>query len=287
MARRPAVAGMFYEADEAGLLGDLERCFYGDFGPGRLPETRRAQDWECDRACVARTPDMSIPAGRRLLHILALAEDGLPDTVVILGPNHYGVGAPVALSPDDAWKTPLGTLELDEETAREIIRLCGFAREDEPPHLREHSIEVQLPFLQFIGGIQVKIVPISIAHLSLRDATQAAIRTRSRDGSRAQRQERRHRRQHRPQPLRIQSTHGCAGFARDRTDAPPGRHGLLETVHHRDISMCGAIGTAAMIEAAKILGATHAHELTHYTSGRCDGDIRQVVGYGAISVGKA
>jgi len=285
MPRRPAVAGTFYEANEAELLGDLERCFCGDFGPGRLPE---APEHRIGNVIGLVSPHAGYiySGGAAAFAYLALAEDGLPDTVVMLGPNHYGMGAPVAVSPDEAWTTPLGTLARDDETAREIARLCGFAREDELPHLREHSIEVQLPFLQFVGGSQVRIVAISIAHLSLRDAIEAASELGAAMASALKGKS----------AAIIASTDLSHYESQARADAQDSLaieqmlrldgHGLLETVYSRDITMCGAIGTAAMIEAAKILGATQAQQLVHYTSGDVTGDTRQVVGYGAIRVEK-
>jgi len=285
MTRRPAVAGTFYEADQANLLKSLEKCFLEDFGPGRLPETRQERLGNVI-GLVSPHAGYVYSGGAAAFAYSALADDGLPDIVVILGPNHYGVGAPVALSLDTAWETPLGTLELDKETAGEIIRLCGFAQQDEAPHLREHSIEVQLPFLQFIGGSRAKIVPISIAHLPLRDATQAATELGAAMATALKGKS----------AVIIASTDLNHYESRSRTAAQDSAAieqilrldpvGLIETVYHREISMCGAIGTAAMIEAAKTLGATKAHELKHYTSGDVTGDIHQVVGYAALSVTK-
>lgn len=285
MARGPAVAGMFYEADEAGLLGNLERCFLGELGPGRLPKT---PDHRIGNVIGLVSPHAGyVYSGMAAAFAyLALTEDGLPDTVVILGPNHYGIGAPVAISPDAAWTTPLGIMERDDEVAREIIRLREFVGEDEAPHLREHSIEVQLPFLQFIGGSNIRIVPISIAHLPLRDAIRIAHELGVAIGAALAGKS----------AAIIASTDLSHYESQARTEAQDSLaieqilrmdpQGLLETVYNHDISMCGAIGAAAMIEAAKVLGATHADKLTHYTSGDVTGDTRQVVGYGAISVGK-
>jgi hypothetical protein len=105
---------------------------------------------------------------------LALAEDGIPDVAVILGPNHHGMGAPVAVGVEADWETPLGTAAIDKEVARAIVAGSRYASADDSAHYREHSIEVQLPFLQYIGGGSTSIVPIALAHFGQDDAVELA-----------------------------------------------------------------------------------------------------------------
>lgn len=83
-------------------------------------------------------------------------------TAVIIGPNHTGYGKKVSVYSKGKWKTPLGEVEIDEELSREIIENSRYAEEDEIAHMEEHSIEVQIPFLQYLYGNSFKIVPICL-----------------------------------------------------------------------------------------------------------------------------
>lgn len=283
MVRRPAVAGTFYEGTREGLREAVEACFLGRLGPGSLPLVGQGNL----RSIVGLVSPHAgyIYSGAAAAHAYrALACDGIPDVAIILGPNHHGLGAPVGVSSDDEWLTPLGSISVDTELANAIVAGCRFAQPDELSHSREHSIEVQLPFLQFVGGDHIKIVPISIAHLSeedalllaeeLGDAVASALADRSAvviastDFS------------HYESKASAQSKDMAAMERILDLDGP----GLIRTVNQRSVTMCGAIGTAAMLEACRILGATTARKLAYYTSGDVTGDTMQVVGYGALSV---
>lgn len=283
MTRRPAVAGMFYEADRGGLVRSIEECFVGKFGPGRLP---KVAEHRSGRVVGLVCPHAGyVYSGGAAAHAYnALAEDGLPDIAVIIGPNHHALGAAVAISPDAEWTTPLGTLSVDAEVVEAILRLSTFAKKDDRAHLKEHSLEVQAPFLQYIGGSGIKLVPITIAHLSKAEALilitdlGAAIAT-ALDGKSA---------------VIIASTdftHYESKASAEAKDALAMDHildldaeGLLHTVYDHGITMCGVVGTSVMLDAAKRLGATHARKLAYYTSGDVTGDAGQVVGYGAAVV---
>ena len=89
-----------------------------------------------------------------------LAIDGKPDTIVLLGPNHTGYGSGLALMREGIWRTPLGDVEVDSEISDAILHETNMVDVDEVAHRYEHSIEVQLPFLQFLYGNSFKIVPI-------------------------------------------------------------------------------------------------------------------------------
>lgn len=285
MSRKPAVAGQFYDGTETGLLSLIEQCFVGDLGPGSLPQTRqqrlgRVLGLVCPHAGYIYSGSAAAWA------YSALAADGIPDTAVLLGPNHYGLGSAAAITPDDSWSTPLGTLNVDVEAAESILNNSTYAKFDSSAHAREHSIEVQLPFLQYIGGRNTKIVPISIAHLNMADALLLAedlgsAIAESLSGKSA---------------VIIASTDmthyesKSSAAAKDslaiekiaELDAP----GLIELVYSRGITMCGVIGTAVMLTACIRLGAKTARKLTYYSSGDVTGDTDQVVGYGAVSVEK-
>ncbi|MCF2136937.1 MAG: AmmeMemoRadiSam system protein B [Candidatus Thorarchaeota archaeon] len=156
----PVVAGSFYEGERDLLLQRLEACFKGPEGPGALPtgdigSARQIKALICPHAGY-------VYSGSAAAHsYLRLFEDGQPEGIVILGPNHTGLGAPVAVSTDD-WETPLGVLSNDRALANMIVNSNKYAIVDTVAHGGEHSIEVQLPFLQYIFGNAISIVPISL-----------------------------------------------------------------------------------------------------------------------------
>lgn len=287
MARRPAVAGTFYSGDPDGLTKDIERCFLHNNGPHRIPFVHRQQQRIGDVVGIIVPHAGYIYSGPAAAHAYSrLAADGLPETVVILGPNHHGLGAAAAVASSTNWLTPLGTVHIDTEVAQNILASSKYAREDDDAHHKEHSIEVQIPFLQFIGGHKVKVVPISIAHLDLEASIElmrdmgAAIAS-ALEGRNA---------------LIISSTdmshYQTQQVANEKDRLAIERilaldaEGLLQVVHDNDISMCGVIGTAIAIKACKALGAVQAKELSYYTSGDITGDHKQVVGYCAVSLEK-
>lgn len=285
MIRVPAVAGQFYEQKKENLIRDIEACFLGNLGPGKLPMSGTERTGQiiglvCPHAGFVYSGSAAAWA------YYALDYDGIPDIAIILGPNHYGIGPTAAISPDDSWATPLGNIEIDSKVAHTILESSKYASFDEAAHAREHSIEVQLPFLQYIGANNLRVVPISITHLSkdnalllvedLGSAIASAISGKS--------------------AVIIASTdfthyenHDVA-TARDalaiekilELDATS----LIEIVYSRGITMCGVIGTAVMLDACKRLGARSAQKLTYYTSGDITGDTSQVVGYGALKVNR-
>lgn len=288
MARKPAVAGMFYESDKRELTQSIRECFLSRLGPGTIPEVA---DKRLGRVLGLVCPHAgyiySGPAAACAYY--ELAKDGLPDIAVILGPNHHGMGAAAAVGTQDEWVTPLGSMRVDQEIANEIVRLAEFAKADDSAHVREHSIEVQLPFLQYISRDRkaIRIVPIAIAYLNRSDALHLATDlgdaiTQSIEGKSA---------------VIIASSDLTHYESRENAcakDALALEHvlnidpeGLIETVYERSITMCGVLPAAVMLHACKVLGATSAHKLAYYSSGDITGETDQVVGYGALSINRA
>jgi len=283
MTRRPTVAGTFYEGSRESLIESIEECFLGRLGPGRLPETRDSRLGNV-MGLVCPHAGYVYSGSAAAFGYEALAQDGAPDVAVILGPNHHGMGAAVSISSEDEWETPLGKLAVDGEIAKAICEGSAYVRQDDLAHIREHSIEVQLPFLQYIGGSRTKIVPISISHLGEGDAIELAM---SLGGAIAR-------------ALRGRSavviastdfTHYESKSSAQAKDEMALREisrlnakGLITTVYENSITMCGVIGTAVMIEGCSRLGARTARQLAYYTSGDVTGDFAQVVGYAAVSV---
>jgi hypothetical protein len=275
---------MFYEASADELRAQVENCFLSPFGPGRLPtvEAERSR-----RIVGLISPHAGLVySGPAAAHGYSrLAEDGLPEIAVLIGVNHRGYGAPVAVGDQAVWRTPLGNVEVDADIARRIVALCDFAEEDELAHRIEHSIEVQIPFLQYVGRGRIRIVPVLIG-VSVRDTGALAV-AQDIGSAVAQAVEGR-------DAVVIASTdfsHYESRQSAERKDSEAIRRileldekGLLDTVRDMDISMCGVVPTAAVLAACKHLGARSARQLAYNTSGDITGDDSQVVGYAAIEL---
>src|SRR5512137_976631 len=153
--RRASVAGQFYAGDGPSLRKQIEQCFTGPLGPGIVPKLNPKGKRDIIGGVSPHAGYMY--SGMVASHLYArLAEDGFPESFVILGPNHTGMGSGLAISVQD-FETPLGIAKIDLDLAKQLRK--GMVDEDDQSHRAEHSIEVQLPFLQFISP-QVKFVPI-------------------------------------------------------------------------------------------------------------------------------
>ncbi len=155
--REPAVAGQFYPASESELDSLFSDLFLHPLGAGRIPRYNNEGERNIEGGIVPHAG--YIYSGPVASHFYAdLAEDGYPDTFVIIGPNHYGAGSGIATTMED-FRTPYGVAKIDRELAglltREIVDV------DELAHRYEHSIEVQIPFLQFFKR-EIQIVPITM-----------------------------------------------------------------------------------------------------------------------------
>src|SRR5213080_5314974 len=155
--RYPAVAGAFYERSREALLRQIRECYTHPLGPGRVPQVQRAE---------RRIVGLVVPhagyaySGPIAAHsYAALAGDGWPSSFVILGPNHHGAGAPLAIT-NHEWQTPLGSVAADEDLYHRLSK--PPLEDDIRAHRDEHSIEVQLPFLQQLSDA-VRFVPICMA----------------------------------------------------------------------------------------------------------------------------
>lgn len=144
--RPPAVAGQFYAGTGADLARQLERCFLDPRGPGELPTRHRAPTRSL-RAVVVPHAGYEF-SGPIAAHAYSLvAGERAPETVLVLGVDHHGRGTGAALS-DRAWLTPLGPIAADHDFVRALAR--DPISVDEAAHAQEHSIEVQLPFLEYV-----------------------------------------------------------------------------------------------------------------------------------------
>jgi AmmeMemoRadiSam system protein B len=203
-----------------------------------------------------------------------VADDGRPDAIVLVGPNHTGYGTGVSIMLRGVWRTPLGDLRIDSALATDIQRHSKFVDVDAGAHLYEHSIEVQLPFVQYVYG-DVHFVPICMRMQDVevsRDVGVAIARASagknvlilaSTDLS-----------HYEPQSI-VMKKDGLALDAICRLD----EEALQAVVEAHGISMCGYGPVSAAIVASKTLGAEKGVLLQHKTSGDITGDRGRVVGY--------
>ncbi|MEA2055106.1 MAG: MEMO1 family protein [Candidatus Thermoplasmatota archaeon] len=283
MIRRPVAAGSFYEGNAEMLSKQIEKCFLDGRGPGKLPEIRKRKGKI--KGCIVPHAGY-VFSGPIAAHVYTeIAEDGFPDSFIIVGPNHTGYGLGVALMAEGEWETPLGNVKIDENVARKICG--GIVDEDEMAHLYEHSIEVQLPFLQFLNP-DFSFVPLCMGIQDYNTAIEVGERLAGA-----------------PDALLIASTdfsHVGTGYGQFSPAGIPVNEWasvqdkkaidairsmdiryFMETVENNNISMCGYGCVAAVMAAAKKLGARKARLLKYstsydvYPSDSC-------VGYGAIVI---
>lgn len=281
--RKPAVAGAFYESNPEELSETIDSLFLGPLGPGRLPQAAPFVSRNIVGLVVPHA-GYQYSGYAAAWGYYALAEDGLPDTAIILGPNHHGRGAAAAIMSEGAWATPFGNIEIDSELAGKIISSSAYLSEDASAHALEHSLEVQAPFLQYIGEGKIRIVPITISALSKADSEELvqdlgnAISTAISETNTViiASSDLNH---YQTQSITI-SKDQMAILEIEQMEA----FGLLNTVSEQGITMCGVVPTAIAISAAKKLGAERAELLSHYTSGDILGDPTQVVGYAALKM---
>ena len=220
----------------------------------------------------------------------------LPDTVVLIGPNHTGLGAPVSIMCKGTWETPLGTVDIDETLARAILSKSPRIHEDSLAHLREHSLEVQLPFIQYFKK-SFKIVPIQMLDTRLDTCVDVgrAVGEAIKEGMKGEGQgTRKENKSEIPQVLIVASSdmsHYERAAAAKEKDYKAIRHilaldpeGLYSTVKNFGITMCGYGPAVAMLTACKALGASKAELIKYANSGDVSGDYEQVVGYAGIVV---
>lgn len=262
--RSPAVAGQFYPRGPEDLRHQLEEMFSGIANEelavlgAVVPHAGYMYSGSVAAEVYARLPPRQ--------------------TYVILGPNHHGMGAPVALS-RDSWRTPLGTVSVDQEMADALAGT--IIDHDELAHSHEHSIEVQIPFLQArFSSLNFSILPIAMGlqdeetAIEVGEALAKAAQGLGRDVTIIASSDFTH---YEPQDVarKIDARLIEAILNMDI-------HELYNRVYRYNATACGYGPIAATITASKYMGATSGKLLRYATSGDVTGDFSQVVGYGAI-----
>lgn len=290
--RKPTVAGMFYPDEPKHLINEIEQCFLTDPGPLAVP---LSSDNESSLFGVIVPHAGYRFSGGIAAHALKTIRDsGLFDVFVILGPNHQGIGSRVALSPHDSWQTPLGKIPVD--TALKSSLSGGIIELDNLSYsYQENSIEVQLPFLQYLyRGHHFSIAPIVMAQQD----HQISKQTGEQLANVIKKDERR--------ICVIASTdfsHEGIGYgrippkdirvdkyARTQDDYAIKKilqgdsEGLIDVIDEKNISMCGYGPVIALLSAAKICNKTTVELLKYCTSYDIYPDSSACVGYGAFAI---
>jgi len=266
MIRRPAVAGQFYYGTKERLLEQV----------GKYVDPHAAKE---DAVGIVVPHAGYIYSGPVAGAVYSSIK--FPETFLLLGPNHTGLGPAISIMDDCQWEIPLCTFEVDKKLAAKIVMNSPQVARDNQAHMFEHSLEVQLPFISYFAN-GVKIVPISLLSASLFDCLELAKgiakAIKSVD-----------------YPVVIAASSDMSHYLPDKTARQKDKmaidrmlevdaEGLYETVMKERISMCGVLPATVMLATARILGANSARLIKYATSGEVSGDYDSVVGYAGIVV---
>ncbi|MBU4230513.1 MAG: AmmeMemoRadiSam system protein B [Desulfurivibrionaceae bacterium] len=266
MKREPAVAHQFYPGDPATLRSTLDSL---------IPSGTAKE-----KALAVVSPHAGyIYSGSVAGETFAAVE--IPQDIVLMGPNHHGYGAPVALMHTGAWRMPLGEVQINTVLAQTLLAQTDLIQPDTLAHRFEHSLEVQVPFLQYFRP-DMTLTPMVISHLSFTacqavgEALAGAIR------------------QYNKPVLIVASSDMTHYESRESATAKDSLaihrlealdpEGLYNTVLRKGITMCGIMPATIALVAALRLGATQARLVRYTDSGEASGDTSQVVGYAGLVI---
>lgn len=279
--RQPAVAGSFYAGDSKSLNKQIENCFLHKIGPGEIPLVNTNRENNIIGLVSPHAGYIySGPVAANGFYKIALG--GKPDTIIILGPNHQGFGENISIMAEGRWKTPLGELEIDAEMAEDILKNSKIIKNDKKAHKYEHSIEVQLPFIQYIFGKDIKFVPICMTRQDIDTDIEIAksicssvvdkniLIIASSDFTHYEPQEY-------AKNVDKQAINAILEFNPKK---------LYDMIYHQNLTMCGPGPITVMLIACETLGAKKAELLKYATSGDISGEYGRVVGYASILIKK-
>jgi AmmeMemoRadiSam system protein B len=275
-SRLPAVSGIFYPSNPFELRKTIEQSFLDrKFGPGTITTSyqgRRIFGLVSPHAGYAYSGSVAANGFCQISNMEF-------ETIIVTGPNHYGIGSGVATMRGISWETPMGKVELNDEFIDRISK-DSIIDVDDFSHSRDHCLEVQLPFLQYMKNSSFNIVPIILMLQDIETAREVG-RLISRT-------------------MKTENTKGLIIASSDFTHYEPNAEAhrkdlelinaissldvtsFYETLARLDISACGYGAIASVMIAAKELGATRGELLRYATSGDVTGDMSSVVGYASI-----
>jgi MEMO1 family protein len=266
MLRLPAVAGRFYPADPAELTALIRKFTITDPGQPPIPV----------RACLV--PHAGYVYSGHVAGAV-FARITLPKKIIVLGVRHYPRGEAAALLSSGAWRTPLGDARIDETLAEGLKKACPLLREDSVAHSAEHSLEVQLPFLQVLAPdftfVPVALGTVRYEHLVEAGEGIARVLEASREN------------------VLLLTTSDLNHYEDDATTRVKDRkaidqllalnsRGLYDTCRNEEISMCGLGPGTAMLTALNALGVKKPELVKYATSADVSGDRSAVVGYAGM-----
>ncbi|HUU41365.1 MAG TPA: AmmeMemoRadiSam system protein B [Desulfatiglandales bacterium] len=266
MLRQPAVANKFYPGSEQGLKKDIS--------------TRIKKGQKKEKVLALVSPHAGyMYSGNVAASVFSEAE--ITKDVIVMGPNHHGLGAPFSVMEKGTWAMPGGDISINEHLANILLEESSWLKADTAAHIREHSVEVQIPFIQYIRP-DAEFVPIVLGRADFRICKEiglAIARAIKRFGK----------------PVVIiastDMTHYESHESAMKRDqlaidkiASLDPEGLLDTVNKNAITMCGVIPTTITLVAAKEMGATKARLVEYATSGEVSGDYSYVVGYAGFLI---
>lgn len=279
--RLPAQAGTFYPDTEGALRTQIQQSFLHPLGPRAIPTTPGTRNQTLLGLIVPHAGyKYSGPVAAHSYYHLANA--GIVESIIVLGPNHTGLGSGVSTMTEGEWSTPLGDVPIDADLAREIVESSDIVDVEVEAHRKEHSIEVQLPFLQFIYPRRFKFVPICMMLQDLQTSIEL--------GEAIAKSAEKHRAivlassdwTHYEPQAEAQSKDRQAIEEALRMDEKR----FQEVIEEQSVSACGYGPVTAMIHAAKLRGSKNGRLLSYQTSGDTAGDNSSVVGYAAASFEK-
>lgn len=285
MYRPPYVAGSFYPKDKSTL-----QKMIGKF----MEEAKRNIDFidEGKYAGVLCPHAGYVFSGKTQAYSYSYLSDSPPETFVILGPNHTGLGLPVSLMDKGSWETPFGEIKINEELASKIVEKSGFIGVDSSAHKYEHSIEVQLPFLQYIKedatfvpicmGIQDKETALDIGKAIAKSSKEPVGVIASSDlvhyGSRFE-----------YNPLKGNKEDTLSWIKNNDMEILKMAEnfdidGLYKFIDTKGYTTCGYGPLSVMLSSMGELGAKKARILDYSNSYETSGDWSAVVGYGSVGI---
>lgn len=276
MIRNPAVSGSFYPNNPEELKKTIENSFLHEFGVGKIPKLDKFDGGEYPINVMVPHAGYQYSGPVASHSYCEIVQNGFPEVFIILSPNHTGLGSEISVFNDGEWVTPLGSVEVDSEFADSIISFSDIASADFHAHINEHSIEVQLPFLQYFSN-DFKLVPITMGSQTFSassDLANAIIKAAeklnksycviaSTDLSHFNNQEK----ANKVDSFVLEDIEEMNEFK------------LYEEIIQYNITMCGYGPVMTTISLSKQLNKNDCEILAYKTSGDISGDFTSVVGY--------
>ncbi len=266
MKRMPAVAGQFYQGDTLSLEKEVERLVVSDV--------------EREKVIGVISPHAGLMySGSVAGSVYSRIE--LPETFIMIGPNHTGLGAQLSIMTEGEWEIPTHSFGIDNTIADSLVASNSMFSKESSAHRFEHSLEVQLPFIAHFSK-NVEIVPIIVMHANLADCKMVgeSISTVIQNSEKS---------------ITVVASSDMSHYVSDSNARTKDKlaidrvlsldpEGLYDVVKRENITMCGFMPATIMLYAALSLGATSAELVKYTTSAEVSGDYDHVVGYAGITV---